>query len=97
MEMILYEYKKVDELQLMKILIGTIFIFSGSLLFGLVHAAITIHAVGYTIDHFFYNLYWTRNLVPYILGIVQLIVGFVLIVLGLKSGKEAASEQESEV
>jgi uncharacterized membrane protein YphA (DoxX/SURF4 family) len=83
----------VNDLQLLKILLGAIFILSGSILFGLVHAAITIHSAGYTIENFFYNVYWTRNLVPYILGVLQLILGILLIVLGLRGEKAVEAEE----
>jgi len=79
---------------LMKILIGAIFILSGSILLGLIHMGITFHSVGYTIDNFFYNLYYTKNVYPYVLANLQLVIGVILIILGIRSGRKSRADGE---
>jgi len=88
--------------ELLKVLLGAFFVFTGTMLFGLVHMSIAIHVQGYRVANIFDNLTWTGTWAPFILSIVQMLVGAVLIAMGLKSGKaqeetdvdeEAASEE----
>lgn len=79
-------------MNIVRILVGAIFILSGTILFGLVHLAIAIHAQGYDIVNLFKNLGYTETWIPYIVSIVQMLLGFILIITS-REKKEATNEE----
>lgn len=79
-----------------KYLIGSLFIFSGSLLLGLIHIAVAIympHMTGWGKSQFASAINELKGWIPYSLGIAQLLIGLILI---LNAYSERRIEKVSE-
>ena len=82
-----------------KYLIGSLFIFSGSLLLGLIHIAVAIYMpymTGWGESQFASAINDIKGWIPYSLGIVQLLIGLILILNAYSERRvEKVSESES--
>mgnify|MGYP001259435145 FL=1 len=74
------------------IVMGGIFIWSGTILFGLVHLAIATHGAGYQIVSIIEQLTVTKTWIPYILSIIEILVGIILI-LGSRNHAKPIEEE----